>query len=229
MRGSRLRASEKMDLDCESFEKQCLSAVEQHHVEFASRYACVDVRAGGVLPSEMMLFVSLCLQQEVSRVFESGRCRGYSTEVLCQWPDRWIVRSCERSPMRAWDDVLLDRYQTLIVSKGRGELVLPRWVLDAEADHRIAVLLDGPKQGEALDLGRSLAPSVAFYGVHDLLDVPSGDACFSTRVPSWASRWGVLDDPSVEHGGYASRHEMTAQSMGLTVFPGGRWRGADSG
>jgi hypothetical protein len=198
-----------------------------------ARAADVEHQPAGILPSEMFLFVSLCLGQQVDRVFESGRKFGYSTRVLCQWLDRWKLRSCEMSPQIEHDKRLRLDYSAVIVS-GDGMNVLPRWVMASFHDSRIAILCDGPKDMRAFKLCRRMQDHLVFYAVHDCLTTDElytrTASCrrFFSRDEEWERRYAGLDDDAVRRSDYGSREEMTREAFGMVVYPGGKWR-EDSG
>jgi hypothetical protein len=211
----------------EQFEAACGDACCEHQIEFLCRTRDIEHQPAGMLPSEMMLFTSLCLDQGVSLVVESGRKFGYSTEILCCWLGRWAVKSVEREPQAVRDAELRQRYPAVHLAVGESANHVSRWV--REAGCRVALLLDGPKGEPAYAIGDSLRKHLAFFAIHDvLLDSPLwgvtvGQTRFNTKDADWTRRWRLVDDAAVHKGGYSSREEMTAQGFGLAVFPGGLW------
>jgi len=206
-------------------------AIESRYHEWVGRCGGVPYLAAGILPSEIMTFCAVCLEQGVDRVFESGRKFGYSTEILCRWTEHWMLRSCETTPVADRDDYLLNRYPESIIAPGDGLLVLPRWTLDAADNHRIAVLCDGPKGFAGLELMDRLSDRLVLYALHDVLSDSvlagrlQGRTRFLTdRNDEWLAKYGEMDDQAYVVGGYGSRAEMTRESYGLALFPGGRWR-----
>jgi hypothetical protein len=212
-----------------TFAEQCQAIVAEQHHEVVPKLGDVQYQRGGVLPSEMMLFCCLCLGQGVTRVLESGRSLGYSTELLCQWPDQWRLRSCDLKAGER-DDDLLSRYQDSVIVVGDSRVMLPRWLMTLKDENRIAVLIDGPKFGEALQLGERLHEHVAFWAIHDVVPGTStwrslwAWSFVTTREEGWRRSWEHLDEVAVKLSGCANWGDMTAESMGLAIVRGGRWR-----
>ena len=110
----------------------------------------VDYNPGGILPSEMLFFVALCKSQGVDLIVESGRKRGFSTEVLARsFPTTEIV-SIERRP-RTDLDKRFDSYDNVQLITGDAETELAR-ISSRFHYRRAALLVDGPKDDAAFDL-----------------------------------------------------------------------------
>lgn len=195
----------------------------------------VQYRAGGILPSEMLLFVSSAMRQGCDVVIESGRSLGYSTRVLAKFVHQWRVESHEIADNYEADIKTLEDIDARRVHlwSGDGRRSIPLAV--QQRDARIAVLLDGPKGEAAFRLMDEILPKVALCAIHD---------CHATRedgTPNPARSmaedhggllvegdvsgpWHWMDRQAVEVGGYASRDEMVRYGYTLAMFKGGAWR-----
>jgi len=132
---------------------------------FRERTSDIMPQHSGILPSEMLLFVSQCLERGVPHVIESGRLRGYSTEVLAKFKDFWHVTSIEKRPDRPTDQRLAARYKHVMLLCGDGV----RLVRDSLTSHpRSGILLDGPKGLAGLKLFWNIRRNATVVGIHDL-------------------------------------------------------------
>ena len=185
----------------------------------------VSFRSGGILPSEMHAFVGICKAQSVTRVVESGRHLGYSTEYLAE--SGFEVFSIERVPVTSADQVLGMRSNVTLLN-GDSIRALPTLIGD-----RCAVVLDGPKGLPALDLWKQVADRCVLGAIHDASKMNSEgiNPCRSTFEaagawftddPEYVSATKSLDDEAW-HADYTSREEMTAQGFTLAIFKGGQW------
>lgn len=193
------------------------------------RLQSVAPQASGIMPSEMLLFCGLCMAQGVTRVVESGRKNGYSTACLAACLPDVATVSVEQSPVAEADARLKAAYPGIVLLHGDGAQVVQRWV-NAAPFARFAILLDGPKGHNALNLFGSVQGRVAFAAVHDLcaanearLSDAGRDGWYSDD-PEWTAAVEHLDEFWWRNGGYRSRAEMTRDSFTLGVFTGGQWR-----
>ena len=125
----------------------------------------VPLRAGAMLPSELLLFAALCLETEVGVVVESGRKEGYSTEILCR-VGGWLVHSVEKAVVEEADKRLAAACGgRLALHRGDGRRLVPTLV---DAARRTAVLLDGPKSTGANLMLPSIRGAAVFVGIHDV-------------------------------------------------------------
>lgn len=125
--------------------------------------AATPYRPKGVWYSEMFLFLNACLNHRVSLIIETGVRHGMSTSLLSATRAYWRVISIDRSfQIEAPDGVEFVR--------GDAEALVPTLVL-AEADERIGVLIDGPKNEAARALkDRCLEfPAVRVVAIHGTL------------------------------------------------------------
>ena len=132
----------------------------------------------GILNSEMILFMAMADLLGVTTIVESGRARAQSTEVLCRYcksADRHIsFKSIEydaNSPDVIIAQSRLEQYlDTVSLEFGDSEYLLPKIVADSDIESSLAVLIDGPKGYDALELARKLLHDerVAVVAIHDL-------------------------------------------------------------
>ena len=192
----------------------------------------VPLRAGAMLPSELLLFASLCLETEVDLVVESGRKEGYSTEVLCR-VGGWQVRSVERAVVEEADERLAAACGgRLALHRGDGRRLVPTLV---DAARRTAVLLDGPKSTGANLMLPSIRGAAVFVGIHDVpllgtdhqgnarrASIENGAAYF-TDDPDYVARFGWYDRAWMDRSGYKSHRDFLNVCCVLGIFRGGRW------
>eukprot|EP00913_Durusdinium_trenchii_P013432 g12613.t1 len=220
------------------FQNELSTAVAHHRKRFESTCAAVAYRESGILPSEMLLLLSLCAQQQVGTVIESGRKQGYSTEVLVQ--SGMQIISIEQSPDRETDARLQSACPGIELLTGDACRRLPELLRQRAATERVAVLLDGPKGERALRLIEPLLPDVAFVALHDasrhrlghsgqteanpirrILEESSHDVGFSDTLSEVLPE--SLDEPAwTPHA--ADRREFTQHGFTLAIIRGGRWR-----
>ena len=116
----------------------------------------------GILNSEMLAICSLCEELGVSAIVESGRARGYSTGILAKYfkdrPLRIISIDWEKAK---WfigaDDKFakesLAPYKNVELLYGNSVKLMPALVKKLK-NERVAILMDGPKGKEAVDLAK---------------------------------------------------------------------------
>ena len=130
---------------------------------------------GSIYPSEMAFFLASCNVANVSRVIESGRQDGYSTNILGDWAsraaDRRVVSiDLESDAKRA--EVCrgrLARWTSLKLVKGNAYSEFGR-VANAHTSARTAFLLDGPKQAQAISImAAALNDNVQIVSMHNLV------------------------------------------------------------
>lgn len=125
----------------------------------------------GILPSELAAVVGFCNVHNVETIFESGRARGFSTEVLAACLPQTRIISVENSqdPDSEVGRRKLTGIKNVSLFQGNAEKLLPRLLKNHIAGSAI-VLIDGPKGRSALKLVRRLvrseAPVLAYF-LHD--------------------------------------------------------------
>ena len=133
----------------------------------------------GILNSEMLAICSLCEKLGVSAIVESGRARGYSTGILAKYfkdrPLRIISIDWEKAK---WfigaDDKFakesLAPYKNVELLYGNSVKLMPALVKKLK-NERVAILMDGPKGKEAVDLAKKILDkykNVVVAFVHDM-------------------------------------------------------------
>lgn len=215
--------------------RQLHAAADRFADGFVPLLRRIPYRESGILPSEMLLFLVACKDQAVTHVVESGRCRGYSTEVLAEAGlqvisiDRSYDADCDR----------LKHYPNLQMRQGDGVQLVPRAVVDWR-QHHVGVLLDGPKGEKAFRVMDEIHNDVALVAIHDLhqcsvaggvnrsFELASGRRHFLSQSAEWIARFGHLDKEAVAVAKHESRESLTAFGYWLGIFPGGRWRWTDT-
>lgn len=143
---------------------------DNNHDQFTEVVEQVEFDFGGMWYSELFLFILLCEQFDCSRVIESGRARGISTELLSRYfveEDIEIVSVEKDADSEAAEiaETRLDPYDNVTLKYGNSLEIVPELVKDGDA-----VLIDGPKGTPSLELAADVleSASVSFVGVHDL-------------------------------------------------------------
>ena len=128
----------------------------------------VSYLAAGILPSEMVAFMAMCDEQEVDLVIESGRKNGYSTRTLSRWSQEKKVRvfSVETEPIIA-SDATIKLHDHISLHRGDGHAFVQNAISNEQPSSRIAILLDGPKGQEAVDVITTVRQRLAFAAIHD--------------------------------------------------------------
>lgn len=190
-----------------------------------------------ILPSEMVMFITLCKQMGVNDVVESGRDKGYSTH--CLGLSGLSVTSYEINPDAESDKALLStgvEGLPISLNVGDGSVLIPKFIdqLGKFPAMRVAVLLDGPKGLDAMELYERIQGNIVFCAIHDasrLKQSPEGreanpvreelekrGAVFSDEFPNIKecddARWAIEDE---------SEEAMREVAFTLAILPGGRW------
>lgn len=176
----------------------------------------------GILHSEMLAVCGVCDALDIDVIIESGRCRGQSTLVLARYyehSDRRIISiELERDENAEFAADRLAPYPNVELLFGESGRLL-QGLLDRFAGRRIALLVDGPKGIQALDLVQrafSLSADVAAAFVHDMrIDTPQRAVvdqypfrAFHTDDDDYRTRFAVLDDACLP----APDREITAHT-----------------
>lgn len=187
----------------------------------------IGPKDGGILPSEMLLLLSVMEIKGVKHIVESGRRNGYSTSILAHWARRRgiVVDSVEFSPVREVDEALKAEFgRTLRLHKGDGAALVPQM-----ATGESAALMDGPKGIGALNVGEKL--KVPVWAIHDVHRRCEGGKTNPVRTaaekrfpmaiysddPDWIAEFGEMDREHWITKGYGNRSEMTAVGFTLMV------------
>lgn len=138
----------------------------------------------GILHSEMLAVCGLCRELGVERIIESGRCRGQSTLVLSRFFQNTpvVIESIDfaRDEHAQFAEARLADFPATKLHYGNSARLLPH-LLAEQPDRRTAILLDGPKGFEALELARQAlesSPAVSVVFIHDMRrGTPQRDQC----------------------------------------------------
>jgi hypothetical protein len=177
-------------------------------------------QSGGILNSELLLFLAFAEINNCERIVESGRRNGYSTKFIDM---NMLVGtkfvSVEISPIKEVDKNLSSRVE-LVTSDFNH--------YDAGDCSNTALLLDGPKGVPACRILKSLSPKVG--AIHDMHKYHCDGSINKNRVEAekmfpnavfsddaeWIHEYGILDE-SCLRGEYSSREEMTKCGFTLMV------------
>lgn len=163
-------------------------------------------KEGSIYPREMVWFMSLCLAHDIDIIVESGRQYGYSTEILGQFAERFDKRvfSLDVERDEAMAEQVRDRLQSLkklTLLKGNTYIWMGP-LLYAHLDRKIALLIDGPKEWDAISLAFSSGgmPNVQFVAMHNIhgelerfLRRYEGSFNF---YEDWQNEWNARSNPS---------------------------------
>lgn len=153
--------------------------------------------ARGIFHSEMALMLGVCRELKIDVIVESGRARGQSTYLLAKYlPDVEIFsvdRQRDGDTLFA-EDRLMPYTHRVALHYGDGRAAVPDLVR-INSGRRIAVLLDGPKGMDALDVLDIVKPHIKVGFIHDMRKLDHGGpspfrAEAERRWPNqFASRW----------------------------------------
>lgn len=186
---------------------------------------------GGILASEMLLFLAACKHYGIKNVVESGRRNGYSTMVIGECQNRcWLTGfySIEIDPDDSVDDLIHEKYTYAKLVKGDGERDMATYY--GKFERPTALLLDGPKGPRAAAVADAINPPL--FAIHDCHRYHAGHKANPWREQAerryknamfsdddlWLEEFSDLDR---EHWSeeYNSREEMTAAGFTLMVVP----------
>ena len=191
-----------------------IATARKHAAFLIPRIQEVSPQHAAILPSEMLAFCAMCLEQGVIRVVESGRRYGYSTDVLSRMP--WETVSIENSPEAEYDS----RLDNVTLLKGNGEQMVPLLV-----GAGTAVLLDGPKGLKAWALFQQIRNKIVLCGIHDVYrgtqirDMAAG--AFFTDQQEFVDEFGWLDAEMFKMRGFTSHSELFSGGNVLAILAGG--------
>jgi SAM-dependent methyltransferase len=146
----------------------------------------------GILHSEMLAVCGVSSLLGVDVVIESGRCRGQSTLVLAKFFERTKTKIVSIEWMRdenaAFAEQRLAPYKHVELLYGNAARLVPQ-VLSRYPGQRVALLLDGPKGQEAIDLARAAfasSPHLCAAFIHDMrIDTPQRPAAAKEPLRSF--------------------------------------------
>jgi hypothetical protein len=222
-------------------EERASSTGLQRLVQHAARQArsdfqkiCGGYEERGILHSEMLAVCGLCRELGVERIIESGRCRGQSTLVLSRFFEGSPVRidsiDFARDENAAFAEERLRPYAATTLHYGNSQRLIPQ--LLAESPQKpTAILLDGPKGFEALELARRCFaehPNIVAVFIHDMRrGTPQRDQSpalpfrtFYTDESGYLDEFASIDDaclPSDPAG--ITEHTWRPNHKGLDPIP----------
>jgi len=190
-------------------------------------------KGGGMLPSEMLLFASVCIEQGITHIIESGRKLGFSTEVLCKC-GCFEIWSIDTDPIEETDVVLKSQYPELQIIKGNGKRVVPYLVSELNGKC-IAVLLDGPKNAHGCEVFKDIKQDIVLVGIHDVCKgdqnggLNPGRITLETEYDSFFSddadllnEFGEIDAGFL-YPSYSCHADVLSDSCVLGIAKGERW------
>lgn len=155
-----------------SNERDIIQICEREEWHFRNIIQDLNYEIKGILNSEMLFFCSVSKFLKVTNIIESGRARGYSTEVLANFfKNHPLVSIHSIEYLKYTEDSLiamkrLHRYRNINLCFGNAFSLLPRLTQAGPC----TVLIDGPKGKYAVQLAAFLLkkPMVKAVFIHDL-------------------------------------------------------------
>lgn len=200
--------------------------VAKHVVRHATRQSVERFRQiittyekRGILHSEMLAICAVCDQLDIEVIIDSGRARGQSTYTLAEYFRDTHIKIISidwkgSTYFNEEDDVFakerLARFQNVDILYGNSSRVIPKLIGDL-AGKRVAVLLDGPKGQEAVELLSVLTSKHSNIVVAFLHDTMKGTLqrqsledtffrVFFTDDEEYVKSYAELDNPCTEKG-----------------------------
>jgi len=216
----------------QNLKQYCLQSMRSH-TRIKQIVQDVTPKGGGMLPSEMLLFASVCVEQGITHVIESGRKLGFSTEVLCKC-GCFEIWSIDNDPIEESDATLKNLYPELKILRGNGNKMVASLVSELNV-RRIAVLLDGPKNTTGCKVFKRIKQNITIAGIHDVCkknelgELNPGRITLETKHDSFFSddtdllkEFGEIDAEFL-HPSYSCHSDLLPYSCVLGVAKGGKW------
>lgn len=150
--------------------KEIIKICEKNEKFFSGIINNIEYEPRGMLNSELLLVVSLIKKMNLKHIIESGRARGYSTHVFCELfhNEDYKISSIDldnSSEDAKYSEKMLKKYNNLDMIYGDSNEVIPKLIKDD-----CAIIIDGPKGDNALQLGLKLLNNekVKVIFIHDL-------------------------------------------------------------
>lgn len=156
----------------------------------------LEHQQGGFLPSEGHALLQLCRQHGIATLIESGRWRGFSTELFARAsnaPPRIVSVDLRYEPFYREVEDRLKRYPNVRLLYGNALAVVPHLV--ASSTSPTALFVDGPKGKMAVDLINhcfELSPNLQLAFLHDSYRGSEARAAVEKTFPN---AW-FTDDPA---------------------------------
>ncbi len=111
----------------------------------------------GILNSEMLLMCSIVNNLDIDLIIESGRYKGQSTEILVKnFIDKEIISiELNKDEIAQYTEEKLRKYPNLRLLYGDSSILIPK-LLNDNKGKRIAVLFDGPKGEQAINIFKNM-------------------------------------------------------------------------
>lgn len=149
---------------------QICTHADKRESRFEQSIQKTDPRKGMIWYSEVFIFSQVCELMDCSQIVESGRYRGFSTEVLATYFEDSDVNIISVEKEKGTENAAiaeqkLNDYEAVELRYGDSRTDLPSIV-----DESTGVVIDGPKGDDALVLALQLLEkeAVPFVAVHDL-------------------------------------------------------------
>ena len=130
----------------------------------------VDETGGGIWNHELFAFCVLCDMLKIEMIIEGGTGKGKSGEVFGKYFDIPIysVDFKQRNDTK----IRLKKYANICLKNGNSNKIIPR-IINQFPEKRIALCLDGPKDGEGIALAEECFKlrNVLAIGIHDMLEI----------------------------------------------------------
>lgn len=143
----------------------------------------------GILNSEMLAVASVSIDLSVEVIIESGRCRGQSTAMLGEYfrGQSTEIHSVEliRDDNATFAEKRLSVYNSIHLHYGNAFFIIPQ-ILKKIGNKKTAILLDGPKSWDAVNLLKSIFkdyPNVVCGFIHDTARNEEPRTAVSTTFP----------------------------------------------
>ena len=207
---------------------------EKYKIYFYETCKIIPYEDKGIFNSEMLLFIALAKELNITEIWESGRARGQSTKILAEcFKDIETNLHSIESLIDTDDDRTakerLTNYRNLELIYGNSVILLPQKI---RSDKETFVLIGGPKGTTAIDLASILLKKMNVKAVflHDYhKDSPLREVIertfentFFTDDEDYVERFRDLDDNCwIEHAKIGrqpySRNGRKMQSYSSTL------------
>jgi hypothetical protein len=163
----------------------------------------------GVFNSELLLFISVFELSNSNKIIESGRARGHSTKILCEYFSNTDIDIISIEKRRGGEDdkiacKKLVGYDNLDMKYGDS-----RKIIGDEVSQSTCVMIDGPKGDTAIKIALNLlkmqgTQAVFVHDLHrntlhrDLTELLFNDTYFSDNQ-EFVNTFKHLDDPCWEY------------------------------
>ena len=138
--------------------------------EFTSKTEGLNIEPRGMAKSELLLIYSIIKKYNSKNIIESGRARGFSTQILAKSLDKThnivSIDFDKYSKDTKYSEKILKKYQHVKLVYGDSRELIPKFIKDNSI-----ILIDGPKGEDAIILATKLLlkfPHISALFIHDL-------------------------------------------------------------